>query len=438
MRLNSGCVLEHHTNQHIGNSSIVSEHLDTAPLAHVTLPSGEQRLKRIAYLAEVRNRALLPLDDPTSPAYSIQFDKLLYLNDVVYNPIDAANLLFSTHYDETTGKTRYNAACAVDFSMPFKFYDTFATRDLEGYSMGIPFYPWFGSAGKAESRHDVLSQKDAVRVRSCWGGMVAFEAKWFQKGGGKEAMEDTDNATVDLSKVKTVSTSEPASSSTTPATTIAPVDYHPEVDKNLNWGLTAPNTVVPAEPTETAEHNGNLNWHWATDSTRQPPSSRSLEHQFTPIRFRATTDTFWDASECCLIHADLEAARGLDVSDNDGIFMNPYVRVAYDTTTLSWLAFTRRFERLYPLIHYILNNAVGLPGYNPRRTEESGDIVVDRVWKYNDTNYLTSGNLNGSFQDVQRTAEPGGFCGGRKMLGLGEGEERGQRFSGKVPLDVPA
>ena len=46
--------------------------------------------------------------------------------------------------------------------------------------MGFPIYPWFSSAGKAQSRQDVFDQKDAVRVKSCWGGMVAFNAKFFQ------------------------------------------------------------------------------------------------------------------------------------------------------------------------------------------------------------------------------------------------------------------
>jgi hypothetical protein len=71
--------------------------------------------------------------------------------------------------------------CAVDFINAFKFYDYFATRDLEGYEMGMQFFPWFADVGDAASRQDVMSQKDAVRVRSCWGGMTAFEASWFQK-----------------------------------------------------------------------------------------------------------------------------------------------------------------------------------------------------------------------------------------------------------------
>ena len=58
----------------------------------MTTPSG-QSMKRIAFLAEVRNRALRPLE--TNPA--IQFDKLLFINDVILNPVYAANLLFSTN-----------------------------------------------------------------------------------------------------------------------------------------------------------------------------------------------------------------------------------------------------------------------------------------------------------------------------------------------------
>lgn len=93
-------------------------------------------MKRIAFLAEVRNRALRPLEaDPL-----MRFDKLLFINDVIFDPIDAVQLLFSTNID-ASGRAQYGAACAVDFINTFKFYDTFATRDFEGYAMGIPFFP---------------------------------------------------------------------------------------------------------------------------------------------------------------------------------------------------------------------------------------------------------------------------------------------------------
>jgi hypothetical protein len=158
-----------------GNVSLVHEHLPLTDIPRVTTPSGERRIKRIAFLSEVRNRALRPLEN--SP---IQYDKLLFINDVMFDPLEAAQLLFSTNID-SHGRTQYGAACAVDFINAFKFYDYFATRDLEGYEMGMQFFPWFADAGEAASREDVMAQKDAVRVRSCWGGMTAFEASWFQK-----------------------------------------------------------------------------------------------------------------------------------------------------------------------------------------------------------------------------------------------------------------
>jgi Cryptococcal mannosyltransferase 1 len=158
-----------------GNASLVSEHLPLEDIPRVTIPSGDRRIKRIAFLAEVRNRALRPLEDP-----NVRFDKLLFINDVMFDPIEAVQLLFSTNID-VHGRTQYGAVCAVDFINAFKFYDYFAARDFEGYEMGMQFFPWFANVGDARSRKDVLAQKDAVRVRSCWGGMTAFEASWFQK-----------------------------------------------------------------------------------------------------------------------------------------------------------------------------------------------------------------------------------------------------------------
>jgi hypothetical protein len=152
--------------------------LDLLQLPHITTPSGDERVKRIVYLAEARNRALRPLDETSE-----KFDRVLFLNDLAFDPLDALQLLFSTNLDpENDHKPRYRAACAVDFINPFKFYDTYATRDLEGYSMGLPFFPWFSNPGSGQSRKDVLAGKDAVPVRSCWGGMVAFDAQFFQPG----------------------------------------------------------------------------------------------------------------------------------------------------------------------------------------------------------------------------------------------------------------
>lgn len=343
----------------VGNASLVSEHLRPEDFPHITIPTGEKRTKRIAFLAEVRNRALRPLFNN-----SVQFDRLLYINDVMFDPIDAAQLLFSTNID-TSGRAQYGAVCAVDFINAIKFYDRFATRDLEGYELGLPFYPWFTSAGDSASRQDVLEQKDAVRVRSCWGGMAAFEAKWFQNQAAHESVRG-DTPDGDTSKVR-----------------------------------------------------------------------------LSPLRFRYELDPFWDASECCLVHADLTYLRhGRNSTTGTGIYTNPYVRVAYDSTTLRWLPYTRRVERLYPAIHNILNYFIGLPVNNPRRLEEPGDEVVEEVWEYEKDEDMSNPSepgrpRKGSYQDVKRIPDPGRFCGRRKLSVLNDDAKEGEKKFISIPLPLP-
>jgi ribosomal protein S18 len=296
-------------------------------LIQVVLPDGHKRTKRIAYLAEARNRALQPLEEQSDVTY----DKLLYLNDVAFDPIEAAQLLLSTNLDEH-GQTAYRAACAVDFINPFKFYDTYATRDLEGYRMGLPFFPWFSNSGQGSSRADVLAGKDAVRVKSCWGGMVAFDARPFQ-----------------------------------------------------------------ATP---------------------------------PLRFRATEDTYWDASECCLIHADI-IKKGTFGEDTGhlGIYMNPFVRVAYDSSTLAWLSTVQRFERLFSVPHNVINHLVGLPWLNPRRTEEVGAKVEENVWITDNT--LKEG---GSYQTRIREAQGDGYCGMKMLQVMKETPRNGEKHWEALPV----
>ena len=333
------------------NSIVFERHVSLKTVPGIVLPDGSERTKRIAYLAAIRNRALEPLDGESK----VKYDKLLFLNDVVFDPIEAVQLLFSTNVNEN-GKSSYLAACAVDFINPFKFYDTFATRDAEGYSMGVPFFPWFPSAGKGISRADVLHGKDAVRVKSCWGGMVAFDATYFQ---------------------------------TSPT---------------QNDGV--------AQKAE----NG---------STDTSPTLSDV-----PIRFRAESDVFWEASECCLVHADLQkVAVQRDQPGNSGIYMNPYVRVAYGLRTLRWLRLSRRIERLYTLPHSLINRVAGMPRYNPRRTEIGGKEFQERVWVQNAS--LVAG---GSFQEVTRVAENGGYCGFRTLQLIKDTVRKGEKNWETLPV----
>ncbi|KAF9883202.1 hypothetical protein FE257_003859 [Aspergillus nanangensis] len=329
------------------HSIIFEDHLDLDSLPRVTIPGGPERIKRVEYLAEVRNRALRPLDETDT-----RYDKLLYLNDVIFDPVDATQLLFSTHAD-TDGVAQYRAACAVDFANPFKFYDTYATRDLEGYRMGLPFFPWFSSSGNAQSRHDVLAGTDAVRVRSCWGGMVAFDAHYLQPAPRNSASVDIRN------------------------------------------------------------QQGRIEYR----------------DQKLPARFRASPDLFWEASECCLIHADIqEPQSNVDDITDTGIYLNPFVRVAYDTRTLSWLGTTRRVEKLYSWIHTILNHIVGLPWFNPRRTEAPGQRTQETIWVSDST------EAGGSFQTIERIAGNDGFCGRQGLQVINEHREEGEEGWENIPL----
>lgn len=400
----------------------MSDHIDSARLPHVALPNGEQHLKRIAFLAEIRNRALKPLENGTSPAYSVHFDKLLYLDQVAFNPVDAANLLFSTNLDEY-GKTQYRAACATDFINPFKFSDTFATRDLEGNSVGLPFFPWFTTAGNEDSRRDVLRGSDAVRVRSCWGGLVAFDTRWFQPNVIQDTMaagdlvDDYQNSAA----ASTTITAAPSLMSTFSTITTSSVNYHPEVNANLNMHYTQAHTSTTTTSINYhPEVDANLNWHLVTDV---PPSRRAVRSDQSSLRFRYETDTFWDASECCLMQADLQESRSSNISEPTGIYMNPYIRVAYDDWTLRMLHITRRFELLYTPLHRLLNSAFHFPQDNPRRTENAGEEVVNRVWKYDDLEWMSNGNRSGRYRDVTRIAQRGGFCGARKLLVMDEEQE---------------
>ncbi|KAL8927434.1 MAG: hypothetical protein Q9208_002239 [Pyrenodesmia sp. 3 TL-2023] len=332
------------------NEVVFERHVSLKTIPSVVLPDGSERTKRIAYLANIRNRALRPLGTPTGVIY----DKLLFLNDVVFDPIEIVQLLFSTNVNEN-GKSSYLAACAVDFINPFKFYDTFATRDAEGYSMGVPFFPWFSGAGKGISRRDVLEGKDAVRVKSCWGGIVAFDASYFQASSiaGKQA------------------------------------------------GSLAENTTEAA--------------------TTMPR---------LPVRFRAESGLYWEASECCLIHADLQQASHRTLNEEDvGIYINPFVRVAYGTRTLRWLSFTRRIEKLYSLPHSIINSLARMPRHNPRRTETGVRQFKERVWVAD-----KAAVAGGSFQEVSRVAESGGYCGLRTLQLIKDSVRSGEKNWETVPF----
>lgn len=282
------------------------------------------------------------------------FDRILFLNDVYFSPLSALQLLFSTNLNSTTGRPSYQAACAVDFIGYAMFYDTFGVRDHEGFGMGMVLYPWFTSSGKAESRQDVLAGKDAVRVRSCWGGMIALRAAPFQKL--RRGSEASSEATIDV-----------------------------------------------------------------------------------PLRFRYEPEIYWEAAECCLLLADLTEKFPLsEVAPDTGIYINPFVRVAYTPVTYSWIPIITRFERAFIILQYIWSR-VGFPEYNPRREERAGEEVERKTWVYDD-GAEEAGTGSGSFRMVKAVPKPGGFCAEHRlfvMLDIQNGTNKDGKRNWET-LPVPA
>jgi hypothetical protein len=309
-------------------------HVPITGFPTITMPDGTERVKRLAYLSEMRNRALKPLDLFNETELGVgQFDKVLFLNDVFFRPTDAASLLFSTNLG-VDGRTNYLAVCSMDFMNPLLFYDLYAQRDAEGFSCGLPIFPFFSTAGKGISRRAVLAQSDAVPVKSCWGGMVATQAKHLQ---------------------------------------------------NLNDALPSPGFQEPGS---------HVIDPWSPTKVKGP------------VRFRYEPEVFFDACECCLLHADLRQAAKNQGAEAPGTFVNPYVRVAYSQPMLQWLPWVRRWERLFVLPQWILTKIIGLPTHNPHRLIEEGDHFMEEIW---------AGPQPGHWEMTKRTGRSGMFCAVREM-----------------------
>lgn len=119
----------------------------------------KMELRRIPYLSRLRNLVMEPLHEMHEQS-GTTFDKILFLNDVVFTNNDVRNLV-------STRGGKYAAACSLDFSRPPRFYDTFALRDSEGHDYLMPTWPFF----RARSSRRALKMNTAVPVASCWNGM---------------------------------------------------------------------------------------------------------------------------------------------------------------------------------------------------------------------------------------------------------------------------
>ncbi|KAF2446650.1 glycosyltransferase family 69 protein [Karstenula rhodostoma CBS 690.94] len=146
-------------------------HLDEISVAPtgegwVETPQGKKELRRIPYLARQRNVGLEPLAEMAERG--VHFDKILFVNDVVFSTEDVLQLL-------NTRGGKYAAACSMDFKVPPYFYDTFALRDSNGHEHLMPAWPYFRSHASREA----MMNNDPVPVASCWNGIVAMPAQVF-------------------------------------------------------------------------------------------------------------------------------------------------------------------------------------------------------------------------------------------------------------------
>ena len=125
----------------------------------------------------------------------------------------------------------------------------------------------------------------------------------------------------------------------------------------------------------------------------------------SPVRFRYEPEIFFDACECCLFLADVtQMARKADAKEL-GVYVNPYVRVAYDFDTLAWLPWVKHWERLFSIPQRILSPMLGLPTANPHRTVQEGEEFMEEIW--------TGDGEEGHWEAVDRVGRNGMFCGVR-------------------------
>jgi len=148
---------------------VTHEDVIAQPATHtgwIHTPRDKKELRRIPYLSKLRNISLEPLQSLAQQG--IFFDKVLFLNDVVFTIDDVLTLL-------GTNDGHYAATCSLDFSRPPRFYDTFALRDSEGHEAIMSTWPYF----RSQLSRAAVKRGDPVPVSSCWNGMVFMKSEPF-------------------------------------------------------------------------------------------------------------------------------------------------------------------------------------------------------------------------------------------------------------------
>ncbi|TVY52059.1 hypothetical protein LSUE1_G009978, partial [Lachnellula suecica] len=129
--------------------------------------------RRIPHLAASRNKAMEPLAEREKAGKS-KFDRVLWINDVVFTNEDVATLLATRDGD-------YAAVCAMDFSSnAMVYYDTFALRDSSGLKSGSGYYPYFLSQPSLQATLNL----QPIPLQSCWNGLISMAAAPFYTSPG--------------------------------------------------------------------------------------------------------------------------------------------------------------------------------------------------------------------------------------------------------------
>ncbi|WWC86000.1 uncharacterized protein L201_000871 [Kwoniella dendrophila CBS 6074] len=275
--------------------SIITEQDDKHWWPYSTSP------ERIGYLANARNKALLPIQssDPLVRLGNYQdFTKIIFLNDVFFNYKSILNLI-------NTNDGNYDQACALDFGTS-GLYDTWASRDICGIPLR-PFWPYV----KDQVTISKLQKEEPFEVSSCWNGAVVFKSDPFLY----KPSNNQEDAVEEESMFE---------------------------DNGFSQG---------------GKHLGKRGWKMVDDPTYT--NSVFSPALTLPIQFRTSNISACDHSECFLIGYDLH--RLYDTVERPPmIYMNPNVKLAYEK---NWFVWHNKVLRI-PVIQWWLENwSRGYPFY---------------------------------------------------------------------------
>ncbi|KAJ3077976.1 capsular associated protein [Quaeritorhiza haematococci] len=127
---------------------------------------------RIEYLAHIRNEAMTPLYET-----DIDFDRVIFMNDVFYCANDVKELLHQTRIQKS------DITCAMDFGprgTDISFYDNWVAHDMGGFMFG------FGADDFLVHQPSNKRYKEGIpfQVSCCWNGLVVLDPRPFSQHYG--------------------------------------------------------------------------------------------------------------------------------------------------------------------------------------------------------------------------------------------------------------